>query len=79
MGDTKEDKKEQVGNNLTEGSVAKTLIAFSIPLVGAFLLQSLYSIVDMLIVSHFAGTYSVSAVNIVGQVILRSGRERETE
>ena len=56
MEDTKEDKKEQVGNNLTEGSVAKTLIAFSIPLVGAFLLQSLYSIVDMLIVSHFAGT-----------------------
>jgi len=64
-----EETKRSVANSLTEGSVAKTLITFSIPLIGAFLLQSLYSIVDMLIVSHFAGTYSVSAVNIVGQVM----------
>ena len=64
-----EQKKEQEINNLTEGSVAKALIQFSIPLVGAYLLQSLYSTVDMLIVSHFAGTYSVSAVNIVGQIM----------
>ena len=64
-----EQTKEKMGNNLTEGSVAKALITFSIPLIGAYLLQSLYSIVDMLIVSYFAGTYSVSAVNIVGQVM----------
>ena len=64
-----EQSKEKMGNNLTEGSVAKALITFSIPLIGAYLLQSLYSIVDMLIVSYFAGTYSVSAVNIVGQVM----------
>lgn len=57
-----------MGNDLTEGSVSKTLILFSLPFVGAYLLQSLYSIVDMLIVSYLAGTYSVSAVNIVGQV-----------
>ena len=59
---------QDYGNDLTEGSVAKKLIFFSIPLIGAYLLQSLYSMVDMLIVSRLAGTYSMSAVNIVGQV-----------
>ena len=63
------DSKQTTANSLIEGSVAKTMIKFSIPLIGAFLLQSLYSMVDMLIVSFFAGTYSVSAVNIVGQVM----------
>lgn len=60
--------KKAVGNDLTEGSVAKKLILFSIPLIGAYLLQSLYSMVDMLIVSRLAGTYSMSGVNIVAQV-----------
>lgn len=61
-------KKEEFGNDLTEGSVARKLILFSIPLIGAYLLQSLYSMVDMLIVSRLAGTYSMSGVNIVAQV-----------
>lgn len=56
------------GNDLTEGSVAKKLILFSLPLIGAYLLQSLYSMADMLIVSRLAGTYSMSGVNIVAQV-----------
>lgn len=60
--------KENFGTDLTEGSVAKKLILFSIPLIGAYLLQSLYSMVDMLIVSRLAGTYSMSGVNIVAQV-----------
>ena len=60
--------RKEIGNDLTEGSVAKKLILFSIPLIGAYLLQSLYSMVDMLIVSRLAGTYSMSGVNIVAQV-----------
>ena len=63
-----ERRKEAFGNNLTEGSVSKKLILFSLPLIGAYLLQSLYSMVDMLIVSYLAGTYSMSGVNIVAQV-----------
>lgn len=63
-----ETQKGGLGNDLTEGSVAKKLIFFSLPLIGAYLLQSLYSMVDMLIVSRLAGTYSMSAVNIVAQV-----------
>ena len=61
-------RKEEFGNDLTQGSVAKKLILFSIPLIGAYLLQSLYSMADMLIVSYLAGTYSMSGVNIVAQV-----------
>ena len=61
-------RKEEFGNDLTRGPVAKKLILFSIPLIGAYLLQSLYSMVDMLIVSRLAGTYSMSGVNIVAQV-----------
>lgn len=44
-------------HNLTEGSVIKNLILFSLPFVGSFVLQSLYSTVDLFIVSHYAGTY----------------------
>lgn len=63
-----ETRNAGVGNDLTQGSVAKQLIRFSLPLIGAYLLQSLYSMVDMLIVSRLAGTYSMSGVNIVAQV-----------
>ncbi|MDD7113553.1 MAG: MATE family efflux transporter [Lachnospiraceae bacterium] len=55
-------------NKLTEGAVTKTLIVFSLPFIGSFLLQALYSVVDLLIVSHFAGTYSISGLNIVAQL-----------
>lgn len=60
--------KKEIGSDLTEGSVSGKLLLFSLPLIGAYLLQSLYSIVDLFIVSRFAGTYSISAVNIVGQI-----------
>ena len=50
-------------HNLTEGSVIKNLILFSLPFVGSFVLQSLYSTVDLFIVSHYAGTYSISGLN----------------
>lgn len=63
-----EARRKEFGNDLTQGSVSKKLILFSLPLIGAYLLQSLYSTVDMLIVSRLAGTYSMSGVNIVAQV-----------
>ena len=55
-------------HNLTEGSVIKNLILFSLPFVGSFVLQSLYCTVDLFIVSHYAGTYSISGLNIVAQI-----------
>lgn len=58
----------KIENKLTEGSVARTLIVFSLPFIGSFILQALYSVVDLLIVSHYAGTYSISGLNIVAQL-----------
>ena len=36
--------------------------------MGSFVLQSLYSTVDLFIVIHYAGTYSISGFNIVAQI-----------
>ncbi len=54
--------------NLSEGSVVKQLILFSLPVLISNLIQSLYSTVDMLVVGRFAGEAAMSGVNIGGQV-----------
>ncbi len=54
--------------NLSQGSVAKQLILFSMPVLISNIIQSLYSTVDMLVVGQFAGEVSMSGVNIGGQV-----------
>ncbi len=58
----------QFENNLSEGSVARRLLVFALPVLLSNIIQSLYSVADMLIVGNFAGTASMSAVNIGGQV-----------
>lgn len=55
-------------NNLSQGSVVRQLVLFSIPFLLSNLLQSIYSVADMIIVGQFAGTYSMSGVNIGSQV-----------
>lgn len=57
-------------NRLTEGSVIKQLIKFSLPLLLSNIIQALYSVADMLIVGWFSGTYAMSAVNIGGQITM---------
>jgi putative MATE family efflux protein len=57
-------------NRLTEGSVIKQLIKFSLPLLLSNIVQALYSVADMLIVGWFSGTYTMSAVNIGGQITM---------
>lgn len=42
-----------MSQDLTKGSVKKTLIRFGLPFLFAYMLQTVYSIVDMLIVSRF--------------------------
>ncbi|MGN0204614.1 MAG: MATE family efflux transporter [Coprococcus sp.] len=56
--------------NLSEGSVVKQLIMFSLPFLVSNIIQSLYSVADMLIVGRFSGTISMSGVNIGSQVTL---------
>ncbi len=56
--------------NLTQGSVIKTLITFSLPFLLSNLIQTLYSVADMIIVGRFAGTVSMSGVNIGSQITM---------
>lgn len=49
--------------NLTTGSVPKKLIAFALPLLPANLLQSFYSIVDMLVVGRVVGETGLAAIS----------------
>ena len=58
-----------IENDLTQGSVFRKLWRFTLPLIGANLLQMLYGMVDLYIVGRFATTADVSAVSVSGTVI----------
>lgn len=56
------------GNDLSEGSIVKTLITFAIPFLVANILQSLYGAVDLFVVGRYCGAQSVAAVSTGTQV-----------
>ncbi len=56
--------------DLSKGSVGKQLWRFALPFIISNLIQSLYSVVDMIIVGQFEGTVSMAGVNIGGQITL---------
>ena len=49
--------------NFTTGSIPKKMIGFMIPVLGALILQSMYSAVDLLIVGKFGSTAGISGVS----------------
>jgi putative MATE family efflux protein len=55
-------------NNMSQGSIFKKLILFALPFLASNLVQSLYSVADMIMVGHFAGPEAMSGVNIGGQI-----------
>ena len=57
-------------NNLSKGNVVKQLILFATPFIISNLIQTLYSVADMIVVGQFSGTVSMSGVNIGGQVTM---------
>ena len=57
-----------IENDLTQGSVFKKLWSFTLPFIGANLLQTLYGMVDLYIVGRYATTADVSAVSVAGTV-----------
>ena len=57
-------------NDLTEGSVMKRLIRFTLPLMLANLLQVCYNLVDLFFVGQYAGTDALSAVSISSNVTM---------
>lgn len=57
-------------SDLTKGNVWKQLVIFAIPFFVSNLIQSVYSVADMMIVSRFGGMNSVAGVNVSGQIML---------
>lgn len=55
--------------NLTQGSVLKTILSFSLPFLMANFLQTLYGLADLFIIGQFDGVASTTAVSIGSQVM----------
>ena len=55
--------------NLTQGSIIKNLVFFSLPYLLSFFLQTLYGMADLFIIGQFDSTASVTAVSIGSQVM----------
>ena len=55
--------------DLTVGSVPKKLIRFALPFMFSTLLQTAYSMVDMMVVGQFVGSKGLSAVSIASQLM----------
>ena len=62
-------KQKELIRDLTTGSVPRTLLKFSLPLLLSGLLQMIYNMVDMIVVGRFVGTQGLSAVAIGGEVL----------
>ncbi len=54
--------------NLTQGNVLKTLLAFTIPFIIANVIQALYGAVDLFVISRYCSPESVAAVSTGTQV-----------
>ncbi len=52
--------------DLSKGSVFKKLIVFSIPFLLSNLIQSIYSVADMIIVGRFSGSELLGTINMSG-------------
>ena len=64
-----EHKKSMI-TDFTSGSVPKQMIIFAVPLILSGLLQTVYSMVDMIIVGKFVGSSALSAVSIGSDVLM---------
>ncbi|MBO5666620.1 MAG: MATE family efflux transporter, partial [Firmicutes bacterium] len=54
---------------MTEGSIARHMIAFAMPLVIGNLFQQMYNMVDSIVVGRFIGGTALAAVGSSGPVI----------
>ena len=55
--------------NLTEGSPARLILMFTLPLIAGNIFQQLYAFVDTLIVGRFLGVEALAAVGCTGSLM----------
>ena len=58
--------------NLTTGNVPIKLIVFALPLLAANLLQSFYSLVDMVVVGRIVGENGLAAISSASMISRKS-------
>ena len=66
------EKSARIGTDLTQGSIAKTLITFALPLIATNLIQQLYSAVDLAVIGQFTdkiGTVQVAQGSEVADLV----------
>lgn len=54
---------------MEHGPIRKTLLLFTLPILLSQILQQLYSIVDCMVVGHFAGSYGLAATGVAGLIL----------
>ncbi len=57
------------GHNMTQGSIAKSLIGFALPMILGNLFQMTYNAVDSIIVGRYVGTEAVAAVGAANPIM----------
>ena len=55
--------------DLTQGSVLKNVVLFSLPYLLSYFLQTLYGMADLFIIGQFRGVESTTAVSVGSQVM----------
>lgn len=63
-------EKTRFENDLTQGSVARQLLKFAVPFIVSNLIQSLYSVADMIIVGKLSGSESMNGVTQGSQITM---------
>lgn len=56
--------------DLTQGSIPKKLLSYALPVILSSMLQSAYSMTDIIIAGHFIGASGISAINNGSQLML---------
>lgn len=62
-------EEKTLSGDFTQGSIAKKLIKFMIPVLGALVLQAMYGAVDLLVVGQFGTDAGISGVSTGSNVI----------
>ena len=58
--------------DFTTGSIPKKMIKFMLPILGAIVLQAMYSAVDLMIVGRFGSTAGISGVATLSRTAIAS-------
>lgn len=59
--------QKKVGLDLTEGSIAKALLVFAIPIILTNLLQQFYSMADLMVIGQYVGNTGTVSVSTGGE------------